>query len=89
MGPLVSEYNDLVDGIGKCIAVGPSCFRIAKSEIRSATMLSYMDDFHAQTHTNFSGPPECDRALFLRRTDGLLIYLEAQNRNKSGAVGFR
>jgi hypothetical protein len=86
---LVLEYNDLVDEIGKCKAVDLSRFRIAKTELSSATVLSYMDDFRAETHTNVSGPPQCDRDLFLRRIDGLLMYLETQNRLEKSEIGFR
>lgn len=86
--PLVSEYNDLVDEMGKDMAVDLSRFRIAKSELRSAIVLSYMDDFHRETHRNVSGPRECDQGLFLRRIDGLLTYLGTHNRIENTGIGF-
>jgi len=47
-----------------------------------------MDNFYAETHRKVYGPPECDRELFLRRIDGLLLYLQGLNSVVKPAKGF-
>jgi hypothetical protein len=86
--PLVVEYNGLVDHLAECDGEDLTAFRVADSELRTSNDLSYMNDFNAETYKNVKGPRRCDRDLFLRRIDGLLMHLQPQNRAPKFAIGF-
>jgi hypothetical protein len=87
--PLVVEYNGLLDRLRDSCGRDLSPFRIVDSELRRVCQSGYMNDFYAETHKNVYGPPECERDLFLRRIDGLLMYLQAQNPTAKPVIGFR
>jgi hypothetical protein len=86
--PLVEEYNELGDRVRDSCGLDVSQFRIVNSELRRVCHSGGMVDFNRETQRNFYGPPECDRDLFLRRLDGLLMCLEAQNPTTKPAIGF-
>jgi hypothetical protein len=86
--PLLAEYNGLVDRVRDSCGLDVSKFRIANSELRRVCHSGGIVDFNRETHRNFFGPPECDRDLFLRRIDGLLMYLESQNATAKPVIGF-
>jgi len=85
---LVEEYNGLVDRVRDSWGQDVSQFRMVGSELRPVCYSGGLDDFNRETHRNFYGPPECDRDLFLRRIDGLLMYLESQNATAKPVIGF-
>jgi hypothetical protein len=87
--PLVVEYNGLLDRLRDSCGRDLPPFRIADSELRRVCHSGYMDDFNRETYKNVYGPPECDRDLFLRRIDGLLMHLQARNPAAKPVIGFR
>jgi hypothetical protein len=88
-GRLVEEYNGLVDRVRDSCGLDVSQFRIVDSDLRRVCHSGGMVDFDRETHRNFYGPPECDHDLFLRRIDGLLLYLQAQSPTSNPVIGFR
>jgi hypothetical protein len=86
--PLVGEFNDIVDRLQRWSGDDLSRFRVADSELRRVSRLSYMSNFYTEAHKKVHGPPECEPDLFLRRVDGLLMYLQVRNRTGKPAIGF-